>query len=217
MPQPFPRNLENPQLQIGDASKQRPDLFMRGMAVIAHHSQVDAVLNTAMVHLLGTDPEPGLIMLSAINNNNIKQKAYTELAKNRLSNEDLIIFEGVLAACAAADKERNRLAHDLWATEAQLPKSIVLVSSREFSRIAVRFHMLRNVPDLSEEIGEQLVAAIRASGLVYDRTDFVRIQEQMSHTFFLTVSLSIMLDHTTPDHEVTKQRVQLQSALQKGH
>ena len=46
MPQPFPRNLENPQLQIGDASKQRPDLFMRGMAVIAHHSQVDAVLNT---------------------------------------------------------------------------------------------------------------------------------------------------------------------------
>ena len=213
MPQPFPRHLDNPQFTIGHAATQRPDLFTRGMDVIAHHSQIDALLIAAMVHLLGTDPEPAMVMLAAINNNNIKQKAYIELARNRLNDEDVAIFEGVLAACTSADKERNRLAHDLWATEPQLPDSVVLINAREYSKIAARSHLLQDATDLSSEAPEALIRTIRASGLVYVSDDFVRIRRQMSETFFLVVALQNMLDQRTPEKEIARQRQQLRERL----
>lgn len=214
MPQPFPRHLKNPQFQVGDGASQRPALYFMGMAAIAAYSKVEASLGTAMIHLLGADPEPALVMLTAIKNHNIKQMAYAELASEQLGDLDLPLFTGVMKKCAAAEKERNRLAHDLWATELQLPKAVILISSREFSKIRARGHVLRASPNMGIESTKELIAAIRKSGLVYTKADFVQILDQMNDTFFLVTALTIILDRATPDHEVAKQRQQLQAALQ---
>ncbi|MEM6410285.1 MAG: hypothetical protein AAF683_01965, partial [Pseudomonadota bacterium] len=214
MPQPFPKYLKNPQFEVGDGASKRPALFYLGMSIIGAHSKNDAVLNTAMFHLLGADPEPALLMLTAIKNNNIKLAAYTELANETLTEPDLSIFQGVIKRFAATEKERNRLAHDLWAIEPQPPDAVVLISAREFSKIKAKKHLLRGNRPLSAESLDGLINNIRSSGLVYTKEDFIRILKQMNRVFFLVVALSIMLDRETPDHEVSNQRQQLQEALQ---
>lgn len=180
------------------------------------HSQMEASLTTTMMHLLGTNPGPAITMIAAITSNKIKQSAYLSVAKQTLDKEDFELFEYVLSRCAAADRERNRIAHDLWATEAQLPASVILISAKEYAKIGIEIHLLRKHSPIKDEDAERVAQMMRESGLVYNKSDFVRIQKQTGDAFYLVTALSIMLDASSPDHEVANKRNQLQVALQEG-
>jgi hypothetical protein len=207
----FPDNLNNPNFTIGRAAAERPQLSLMGMNIIMQHSKLDAAIYSLGVTLLGKDPKPALAALAVINKNRIRNQAILAAADLFMSGEQKDLLSAVLAVTEGADKDRNKIAHHLWATETQLPDSVILIDTDKYAMILADMHLQKDSSPTDEE-ALQLIARIRTSGRVYKKADFERILQTVERAFFLVTSLSICLERGADHPEGATQLSQLKAA-----
>ena len=195
MPQPYPKHIKNPKLDIGAAAIKRPKHLMMGMHIISNHSQVDSMLALAFSNLLGSDPAPTIAILNSLRNGRIKREAMEALAKDVLDEEDMKVFRAVLSFSASVEKERNRLAHWIWGIDDQIPDHVVLVNPSKVNKINTMVTVLKSKGNNNFEVSEveEVMEAIRKSCLVYSIANLQAIEHKMVQAVTAALNLEIYL------------------------
>jgi hypothetical protein len=183
-----------------------------GMHVITQYVSLETILSALFMTLLGANPGPAVAMLTAIKNNNIRAEAFRAVAETVLTGEKLELLNAVLAKCETADKERNRIAHWIWATEKQLPDAVALLDPRKIAAVQQNVGILsdHNKPTV-EEIAA-IVDTLRNAALIYRANDFESALNHVQRALGLVVTLSILLKHPDGHPEGAKARRMLLEA-----
>jgi hypothetical protein len=208
MPQPFPKHLKACQFHIGKAAVvERPQLCYLGMSVVIEYASLEVALSALFTRMLGANAGPAVAILSVIKNNNIRNEAFRAVADDTLTKENLEFLNAVLAACEVADKERNRIAHWIWAVERQLPDSVALIDPRKVATIQQHVGIMSGSstkPSFDElaAIGEK----IRDSALIYRAGDFEAAWNRINRAVVLCITLSIVVGHPSDHPEGAKAR-----------
>lgn len=193
MPQPYPKHL-TPNFVVGEAIIKRHALSLAGMHAVTQYSMLEPLLSVVMTKLLGSDPRPAVAILAVIKNSSIRNEALRSVAEESLNADDLALFNAVLGVVDSADKERNRLAHWLWAIDDQLPDAVVLLDPRKYASMNSDVAVAMAKGSTSVEQATALQDKMRSMALVYRQQDFQTAINAVERAFFAITNLTIVLD-----------------------
>jgi hypothetical protein len=183
-----------------------------GMHVITQYVSLEIVLSALFMTLLGANPGPAVAILTAIKNNNIRAEAFRAVAETVLAGEKLELLNAVLAKCETADKERNRIAHWVWATEKQLPDAVALLDPRKIAGVQQNVSILSDHNKPSVEEIAAIADILRNAALIYRADDLESAHNHVQRAIVLVITLSILLKHPDGHPEGAKARQMLLDA-----
>ncbi len=212
MPQPFPKDFRESTFKMGRTTQERPGLCLLGMTVITHYVNLEVTLTNVFLSLLGAEPGPAVAMLTAIKNNNVRNEAFRAVAETVLSREKLELLNAVLAKCETADKERNRIAHWVWATEEKLPDAVILIDPRKYAAFQQKIKITFAMETISTEDASSLQQELRNAALVYRKQDFETAYNHIQRAISLSIALMIYVKQPDGNPEGAKARQMLLDA-----
>jgi hypothetical protein len=119
----------------GDSpSRNRPELALLAMNVIAEHSILDAFFRSVFITLLGENPRPAAAVYSSLNSENARRDAFRAVAKTSLSNPEMDVLECLFTLQNPVSKTRNKLAHWTWGHSPELPDAFLLVDPEDHAQ-----------------------------------------------------------------------------------
>jgi hypothetical protein len=131
MPQPLSIVSPNATARLSPhALLQKPELAALVCSAIAMSSEIDHSIGLLLVRIIGADAAPTIAMYDAIQADRVKMQLLNAAAKAALTSEQHRVYDAVIKVSVAAQKERNRLAHWIWAYSPEVPDALLLANPK---------------------------------------------------------------------------------------
>lgn len=128
--------------------------------------------------MLGATARPAAAMFAALTSTQAQMAALRAATDSLVQPREMEMFEIVVSFVGSALKERNRVAHWLWAHSPELPDAILLVDPAESLERQVAltevFHELADVPPVPGRLGYD-----RTKIMVYREHDLLGIVDRL--------------------------------------
>lgn len=134
MPQPLSRIAHHANVEIGnvgdDPLSHRPQIALLAMKSIAAWSNVESFMLRTFVELAGGQKADAAAVFLAMETSTAKSAAISALAERKLSAPNLALLRAIIKVVKSAQKERDKIAHWIWGTSAQLLDALLLADPR---------------------------------------------------------------------------------------
>lgn len=128
MPNPLSQVRPDASISLGPIALDHQPEISHGIAlVISSWSYIDNLLGLSLAKLLGAQAHIGAGLYLNLSGGTAKKAVLAAAASTALEGEDLGLFEILLGLAASAKKERNNIAHDMWAYSVDVPGALLLI------------------------------------------------------------------------------------------
>jgi len=117
------RPKAEPLIEGSDSLRARPQLAALVSEAIASWADVQFGLGVVLSALTGAGAEQAVAMFLALTSSAAQLAALRAAAEVKLTREELELFQAVMIAVGAVEKQRNKLAHHIWAHAKELPNA----------------------------------------------------------------------------------------------
>jgi len=172
MPNPLSKVSRDAPVVFGvNALEQRPDMARRIGLIVSAWSYVEHAQALLLAKLLGTKARIAVAIWEKLTSAALaKREVLQAAAEAVLPDEDLLLFNALMALVRSRAKERNTVAHGMWAYSATLSDALLLIPSND-------------ILDMRASASRHPVEAVRRrrspllfdSVMVYTASDFDRI------------------------------------------
>jgi hypothetical protein len=130
--------------------------------------------------LLGAKNEGAIAVFSTLQNARARRDALNAAAEFKLNERQQELFEAILVAVGAAEKERNNLAHGCYGTSAAIPDGILWLESKRFGPWNMK--AMIGDPKITQDDYKELAQYI----FVYRQSDIIEVYDRLRDAFTIT-------------------------------
>jgi len=164
--------------------------------VISLWSHIEANLATVLARMLVASAQAGMAMYQAVRSPNAQFDMLKALARETLAPAQLPIFEAAMRLVRRFGRQRDRIAHWLWAYSPDLPDALLLIDPNR----AAEYHasLAEHLMQFPHPAGTVNTAPVNATQfpalnpaivLVYRDKDFQEVIYDLNTVWNLTVTL----------------------------
>lgn len=202
MPQPLSSAKPNANIFIGNntdsPARQRPNLALEAMNVVAEWSILEGFINGLFVNLLGANPKQSSAIFSTIRSQQGQRDAIEAVLAIALQDRDeQNIIRAIFKVYERASKVRNRICHWVWGHSPQLPDAVLLadpVAMAEFKAEVAQF--TQSICFGTVNLAPPTPNHRRI--YVYTQEDFRQASTKIQRAMHLAISATMELARKTP-------------------
>jgi hypothetical protein len=169
MPQPLRRRvaLDFMVSKLAD----HPDLCAKFAQVVAVASLLETRLSGLLAMLSGGSAEVTLAMFMAVNSTDAQRAMLRSAAEVALKGQEFEALCDLLDDYKARAKERNKVAHGIWATSSDVPNALLLVRAADLAALNKRLAMLA-MTNIRGPLPDDLTDHLWQNCMIYRAKDF---------------------------------------------
>ena len=191
MPQPYPKNMQ-PSIRVVNAATDRPDHYLLGMQVIAAWSNAEMSLQHVFASMLGANPRPAAAVFSSLISNNAQKDALNAVAEQALSKDERGAFAIIMKRHKGAAKNRDCIAHHIWAIDPRMPDAVVLLDPRKYMDVPVSITDIANDLTSLDKIMGGVAQTLREASSIWKTADFIDAHRRIVRVSELLIRFSVV-------------------------
>jgi hypothetical protein len=165
--------------------------------IFAQWALIEKEMQMLLVRVLGADKGPAHAIYDVLTAQHLQTAALTAAARAALTQDQFEVFSAAIAVANSVQKQRNKLAHWIWARSDQVPNALLLVNPKalnagETERLKL---MSGNAPFPKHySVARQILGVEFDEILVYTQQALKRIDRDLGEAFQIMVHLAMYLN-----------------------
>lgn len=202
MPQPLSSVKPYANVFVGNnmdsPARNRPELALLAMNVVAEWSILESFINGVFVALLRASPVQAASIFATIRSQQGQRDAFMAVVDVTLPDQgERDIIMALLKAYERASKVRNRVAHWVWGHSPDLPDAVLLANPASMAAFTAEMAEFTQAVTFGT-VSRNPPAPDNRQIYVYDKSDFTEASERIQRVMFLAGLARSHLSVKTP-------------------